>query len=140
MFTINETKLSGFLVYDARPGKTKSNNSISNYRIAVPIPGRRRSRGRSGAQSGRREKTADFFNVSSYGAAADFANERFKKGMQVYIEGSLRTDEYTTKDGRRVSEIAIIAHRQEIVDRRRGGAVSSEEEAAVAEAEMEAES
>ena len=109
MFGENEVKLSGNLVADAKGGKTKKGVTVSNYRIAVPISMRQRKPG---------APNADFFDVSSYGAAATFANEQFKKGMRVQIEGRLVNDIYVTKDGKRVSRNVVIAMKQGIVEKK----------------------
>jgi single-strand DNA-binding protein len=48
--------------------------------------------------------------VKLFGRLAEIAGEYLKKGRQVYIEGSLRTDKYTDKDGIERYSTDIIAN------------------------------
>lgn len=50
-------------------------------------------------QSGDRQERTEWHRVKFFGRLAEIAGEYLKKGRQVYVEGSLRTDKYTGKDG-----------------------------------------
>ena len=50
-------------------------------------------------QSGERQERTEWHRVKLFGKLAEIAGEYLKKGRQVYIEGSLRTDKYTDKNG-----------------------------------------
>lgn len=52
---------------------------------------------------------ANFFNVTAWDKRAEFAEKYLKKGTKVGIEGQLRTDDYTNKDGQKVSTVYILA-------------------------------
>ena len=50
-------------------------------------------------QSGERQERTEWTRCTLWGKLGEIAGEYLKKGRQVYIEGSLRTDKYTDKDG-----------------------------------------
>ena len=50
-------------------------------------------------KSGQRQERTEWHRVEIFGKAAQVAKEYLSKGRAVYIEGSLRYDEWTDKDG-----------------------------------------
>jgi single-strand DNA-binding protein len=50
-------------------------------------------------QTGEKKEATEWHRISFFGKLAEIAAQYLKKGSQVYIEGSLRTREYTDKDG-----------------------------------------
>jgi single-strand DNA-binding protein len=48
---------------------------------------------------GEKQERTEWHRVKLFGKLAEVAGEYLKKGRQVYIEGALRTDKYTDKDG-----------------------------------------
>lgn len=61
-------------------------------------------------QSGERQERTEWHRVKMFGKLAEIAGEYLKKGRQVYIEGSLRTDKYTDKNGVDKYSTDIIAN------------------------------
>ncbi|HEV2620531.1 MAG TPA: single-stranded DNA-binding protein [Frateuria sp.] len=61
-------------------------------------------------QSGERQERTEWHRVKLFGKLAEIAGEYLKKGRQVYIEGSLRTDKYTDKSGVERYSTDIIAN------------------------------
>ena len=60
-------------------------------------------------QSGERQERTEWHRVKLFGKLAEIAGEYLKKGRQVYIEGSLRTDKYTDKNGVEKYSTDIVA-------------------------------
>ena len=60
-------------------------------------------------QSGEKQERTEWHRVKLFGRLAEIAGEYLKKGRQVYIEGSLRTDKYTDKNGVEKYSTDIIA-------------------------------
>ena len=56
--------------------------------------------------------------VKLFGRLAEISGEYLKKGRQVYIEGSLRTDKYTDKEGVERYSTDIIANEMQNARRR----------------------
>jgi single-strand DNA-binding protein len=60
-------------------------------------------------KKGEKAERTEWHRVTFFGKLAEIAGEYLKKGRQVYIEGSLRTDKYTGKDGVERYSTGIIA-------------------------------
>jgi len=50
-------------------------------------------------QTGEQQERTEWHRVVFFNRLAEIAGEYLRKGRQVYIEGSLRTDKYTDKEG-----------------------------------------
>ena len=66
-------------------------------------------------QTGQQQERTEWHRVKFFGRLAEIAGEYLKKGRQVYIEGSLRTDKYTGKDGVERYTTDIIAHEMQML-------------------------
>lgn len=66
-------------------------------------------------KQGQKQERAEFHRVKFFGRLAEIAGEYLKKGRQVYIEGSLRTDKYTGKDGAERYTTNIIANEMQML-------------------------
>lgn len=51
---------------------------------------------------------ADFFNCTAFGKQGEFVEKYLKKGTKVIIEGRLQNDNYTNKDGQKVTATGIV--------------------------------
>jgi len=60
-------------------------------------------------KEGKKQERTEWHRVKFFGKLAEIAGEYLKKGRQVYIEGSLRTDKYTDKEGIERYATGIIA-------------------------------
>lgn len=49
------------------------------------------------------------FNKGEYGKTADLAEQYLTKGKQVFIEGHLKMDSWTAKDGTKRNKIVVVA-------------------------------
>lgn len=74
--------------------------------------------GRFGIAVDRRGKDqkADFFNVTTFNKTAQFAEKYLKKGIKVAISGRLETNDYTNKDGQKVTSVIIVAEEVEFCE------------------------
>lgn len=66
-------------------------------------------------QTGQMQERTEWHRVKFFGRLAEIAGEYLKKGRQVYIEGSLRTDKYTGKDGVERYTTDIIANEMQML-------------------------
>src|SRR5215470_11173090 len=71
--------------------------------------------------AGETEEHTTWFRVTAWGRQAELANEYLAKGRQVYIEGRLRLEEYTDREGQKrfsaevsASEIQFLGQRTEL--------------------------
>lgn len=63
-----------------------------------------------------KDQKADFFNVTAFNKTAQFAEKYLKKGTKIAIAGHLQMDEYTNKDGQKVTNVIIIADEVEFCE------------------------
>ena len=106
---MNKVILLGRLTRDPEV-RTGDKSNVARYTLAV-----NRSYKREG------EPEADFFNVTAFGARADFAGKYFSKGRQVAIVGELRNNSYTDKDGNKRYTTDIIVSEQYFADSKPAG-------------------
>jgi single-strand DNA-binding protein len=99
---INKVIIVGNLGADPETRYTGSGTAITSIRIAT-------SEQWTDKQSGEKQERTEWHRVKLFGRLAEIAGEYLKKGRQVYIEGSLRTDKYTDKDGVERFSTDIIA-------------------------------
>ncbi|HWX65491.1 MAG TPA: single-stranded DNA-binding protein [Rhodanobacter sp.] len=99
---INKVILVGNLGNDPEVRYTTSGTAIASLSIAT-------SESWTDKQSGEKQERTEWHRVKMFGKLAEIAGEYLKKGRQVYIEGSLRTDKYTDKSGVEKYSTDIIA-------------------------------
>jgi len=71
--------------------------------------------------SGQKQERTEWHNVTFFGRLAEIAGEYLRKGSQVYIEGSLRTEKWQGKDGSDRYTTKIIASEMQMLGSRSGG-------------------
>ena len=72
-------------------------------------------------QTGEKQSRTEWHRVKVFGKLAEICGEYLKKGRQVYIEGSLRTDKYTDKAGVEKYSTDIIASEMQMLGGNEGG-------------------
>ena len=72
-------------------------------------------------QSGQKQERTEWHNVTFFGRLAEIAGEYLRKGSQVYVEGSLRTEKWQGKDGQDRYTTKIIANEMQMLGSRSGG-------------------
>jgi single-strand DNA-binding protein len=105
---INKVILIGNLGADPETRYTGSGTAITSLRIAT-------SESWTDKQSGEKQERTEWHRVKLFGRLAEIAGEYLKKGRQVYIEGSLRTDKYTDKDGVEKFSTDIVANEMQMI-------------------------
>lgn len=68
--------------------------------------------------SGEKREYTEWHRIEAWGKLAEIAGQYLRKGSQVYIEGSLRTEKYTDKDGIERYTTKIRATQLMMLDRR----------------------
>ncbi|QWT20250.1 single-stranded DNA-binding protein [Bacillus sp. NP157] len=111
---INKVIIVGNLGADPETRYTGSGTAITSLRLAT-------SENWTDKQSGEKQERTEWHRVKLFGKLAEIAGEYLKKGRQVYIEGSLRTDKYTDKDGVERYSTDIIANEMQMLGGQGGG-------------------
>ena len=86
---LNRVILMGRLVADPELQHTPNNIAVTRLRVAVD---------RNYSKQGEEKKT-DFIDVTVWRSTAEFVCKYFAKGRMIALEGSLRVDNFTDKDG-----------------------------------------
>ncbi len=99
--SFNKIIIVGYLGRDPELRYTPQGTPVCTFSVATTE--RRKS------ASGEPEEITTWFRVSAWNRLAELANEYLAKGQQVYVEGRLRTGEYTDRDGRPRTTLEVTA-------------------------------
>lgn len=105
---INKVILVGNLGNDPDVKYTQGGSAITTISVATTEAWKDK-------QTGQQQERTEWHRVKFFGRLAEIAGEYLKKGRQVYIEGSLRTDKYTGKDGIERYSTDIIANEMQML-------------------------
>ena len=105
---INKVILIGNLGADPEIRYTGSGTAITTLSLAT-------SESWTDKSSGEKKERTEWHRVKLFGRLAEIAGEYLKKGRQVYVEGSLRTDKYTDKDGVDRFSTDIVANEMQMI-------------------------
>ena len=111
---VNKVILVGNLGGDPEMRHTGSGTAITTINIAT-------SESWTDKQSGEKQERTEWHRVKLFGRLAEIAGDYLKKGRQVYIEGSLRTDKYTDKAGVERYSTDVIASEMQMLGGMEGG-------------------
>lgn len=101
MASYNKVILMGNLARDPERRTLPSGTTVADLRLAV-------SR-RYTLQSGEPKEETLFINVAVFGRQAETVLKYMKKGRPILIEGRLRQEEWTNKDGQKQSRVSVVA-------------------------------
>ncbi|HET7359326.1 MAG TPA: single-stranded DNA-binding protein [Rhodanobacteraceae bacterium] len=105
---INKVILVGNLGGDPETRYTTSGTAICTFNLAT-------SESWTDKQSGEKQERTEWHRIKIFGRLGEIAQEYLKKGRQVYIEGSIRTDKFTGKDGVEKYFTDIIANEMQML-------------------------
>ncbi|UKM31216.1 single-stranded DNA-binding protein [Cylindrospermopsis phage Cr-LKS3] len=100
---INKVIIVGTLGADPETRYTAAGSAITSMRLAT-------NESWTDKQTGQKQERTEWHRVKMFGRLAEIAAEYLRKGKQVYVEGQLRTDKYTDKDGIERYSTDIIAN------------------------------
>lgn len=105
---MNIVVLVGRLTDHPELKKTSSDISVTRFSIAVDRP----------YKSGE-DKQTDFINIVAWRQTAEFITNHFKKGQRIGIEGSLRMNKFTDKDGNSRTTYEVVVNNAHFVENKR---------------------
>lgn len=108
---INKVILVGNLGNDPDTRYTQSGKAVCNISVATTESWK--------TKEGQREERTEWHRVVSFDRLAEIMDEYLRKGSKVYIEGKLRTEKYTDKDGIERYATKIYADEMRMLDGRR---------------------
>lgn len=101
MASFNKIVIVGYLGRDPEIRYTPTGMAVCNFSIATTE--RRKDK------TGEMQDQTTWFRVTVWGKQAEVANQYLSKGRQVYVEGRLRQEEYTDRDGARRTALEVNA-------------------------------
>lgn len=102
---MNSVQIIGRMTADPELRHTQSGTSCARFNIAVD---RRVKQGE--------EKQADFITIVAWQQRAEFICKYFSKGQRIALTGSIRTGNYTDKDGNKRNTFEVWAENVEFCD------------------------
>lgn len=92
MASLNKVQIIGNLGADPETRYTGSGDAVTNIRIAC-------TESWTDKNSGEKRESTEWVSITFYRKLAEIAGKYLKKGSQVYVEGRLKTERYTDKNG-----------------------------------------
>jgi single-strand DNA-binding protein len=89
--SLNKVMLIGNLGRDPEMRYTQSGDPIANFSLATSE--------RWTDKSGQKQERTEWHRVEVFGKQAQVVRDYCSKGRQIYVEGSIRYDEWTDKEG-----------------------------------------
>ena len=114
MASVNKVILVGNLGKDPETRYAPSGDAICNVTLAT-------SETWNDKGTGEKREAVEWHRVVFFGKLAEIAGEYVKKGQQLYVEGSLRTDKYTDKQGIERYTTDIIVNEMQMLGGRSSG-------------------
>jgi len=112
---VNKVILVGNLGADPEVRYMPSGGAVTNISIAT-------SEQWTDKTSGQKQERTEWHRVTLFNRLGEIAGEYLKKGSQVYIEGSIRTDKYQDKNsGEDRYSTQIIANNMQLLGGRQDG-------------------
>jgi single-strand DNA-binding protein len=105
---INKVILVGNLGNDPEVKSTQGGTTITTISVAT-------SESWKDKATGQQQERTEWHRVKFFGRLAEIAGEYLRKGSQVYIEGSIRTEKYTDKQGVERYSTDVIANEMQML-------------------------
>lgn len=120
MANLNKVMLIGRLTRDPECRTFANGGKVAKFGFAVNYKPPKRN-----PNTGEWEKEPVFVDVEIFNQErrqlADFVESNLRKGHQVYIEGRLRLNEWTDKEGQKRSKLLVVADNFEYLEARNEG-------------------
>ena len=119
MANLNKVMLIGRLTRDPEVRMFSNGGKVAKLGFAV-------NNRRKNQQSGQWEDEPVFLDIEAFnrgetGRQADLVEQYLRKGSQVFIEGHLRLDQWTSQDGQKRSKVVIVVDNFQFLEPRGDG-------------------
>jgi single-strand DNA-binding protein len=108
MPNLNKVMLMGNLTRDIELRHTASQMAIAKFGLAI----NRKYKTASGEQ----KEEVTFVDCDAFGRTAEVMHQYLKKGRPVFVEGSLRLDQWEGKDGSKQSKLKVVVDSFQFID------------------------
>lgn len=97
---INNVVIMGRLTFEPELRATPSGVAVVRIQIAVDRQ----------YQAKGEERKADFIDITAWRQTADFISRYFHKGDMIAVEGSIQTENFTDKGGKKRKSVTVVAN------------------------------
>lgn len=111
MANLNKVLLIGRLTRDPELRYTTGGTAVAEFGIAV---NRRRKQGDEWGEE------VCYVDLTAWSRTAELANQYLAKGRQVFVEGYLKFDQWTSQDGQKRSKLSVTVENMQFLDGRGG--------------------
>lgn len=113
MRSVNKITLMGYLGRDPETRTLPSGSKVVDFSVATSEP--------SKDKEGNQIELTTWFRVEAWDRLGDVAEQYLKKGDPVYIEGRLRMEEYTDREGKQRTTLRVRALDLNLISNRSDG-------------------
>ena len=114
---MNKVILMGRLTRDPEVRYSSGDSAMAISRFSIAVDRRFKRNGD--------DQTTDFFNCVAFGKLGEFVEKYLRKGTKVVLDGELRNNNYTNKNGEKVYSIEITANNIEFAESKNAGTDTS---------------
>jgi single-strand DNA-binding protein len=125
MASVNKVILIGNLGRDPEVRYTPSGTAVANFSIATTENWTNKE--------GEQQSRTEWHRIEAWGRLGEICGEYLSKGRQVYIEGSLQTDEWEDQEGNKRQTTKIKAWKMQMLGSRGAAGPRQEENDTVEE-------
>jgi single-strand DNA-binding protein len=111
--TVNKVILVGNLGKDPEIRYLPSEEAVAGVTLATSNKYKNRN--------GEMVDETEWHNVTFFGRLAEIAGQYLKKGSSIYVEGRIKTEKYTDKNGIEKYATKIVANEMKMLGSRQGG-------------------
>lgn len=110
MASVNKVILIGNLGRDPEVRYTPSGTAVANFSLATSENWTNKD--------GEKQSRTEWHRIEAWGRLGETCGEYLSKGSQVYIEGSIRTDEWEDQEGNKRQTTKVRAWRMQMLGSR----------------------
>ena len=107
MAVLNKVQLIGHVGHSPKTTQTRENHPVASVSLATNESYRRNDEW---------ETVTEWHSLVFFGKLANFAVERLQKGSQIYIEGKLRSNNWTDAEGVKRQSFNIVVQSIQLLD------------------------
>ncbi len=101
MYSLNKAMIIGNLTRDPETRNTPSGQTVTSFSVATNFTWN--------DQNGQQQSKTEFHNIIAWRKLGEICGQYLSKGIKVYIEGRLQTNEWSGQDGAKRQRTEIVA-------------------------------
>ena len=106
---INHTTISGNLTRDPEMRTVGADKSVTSFTIA--------HNSRYKSSDGEQREEVSFIDIEAWGRQGEIAAQYLVKGSQAIVEGRIKQDNWTDKEGQKRSKLKLVADKVHLMPR-----------------------